>query len=118
MLFVGCSSCRSIGPLWCAGQFMPHMPVGAAPSPYGPMCGYCGVMPPYFTCTRCGAVQWMYLAGTPPPQALPQGQLVAPVVQAPQGAAEGEVKGIVMEFAGAVAKSAGEGLGQRMAGWA
>jgi hypothetical protein len=122
MLFVGCSSCRSIGPLWCAGQFMPHMPLAAEPSARGPTCGFCGVMPPYFTCMRCGAVQWMYLAGTPPPQAMPPGQLVAPVVQAPQNAGEGQVKGVVSEFVHAVVKSAGDEVGQRaaagMAGWA
>ncbi len=117
MLFVGCSSCRSIGPLWCAGQFMPHMPVAAEPSPWGPTCGFCGVMPPYFTCMRCGAVQWMYLAGTAPPQALPQGQLVAPVVQAPQGAGEGDIKSLLMKLANQAAKSAGDELGKRMAGW-
>ena len=114
MLFVGCSSCRSIGPLWCAGQFMPHMPVAAEPSPYGPACGFCGVMSPYFTCMQCGAVQLMYLAGAAPPQA--QGQLVAPVVQAPQHAGQGDVKHLVMEFVTGVLKGAGDQVGQQAMG--
>jgi hypothetical protein len=119
MLFVGCSSCRSIGPLWCAGQFMPHMPVAAEPSAWGPMCGFCGVMPPYFTCMRCGAVQWMYLVGTAPPQAMPQGQLIAPVVHAPQG--EGQARSLIVELVHEAAKTAGGEVGNRlvagMAGW-
>jgi hypothetical protein len=97
---------------------MPHMPVAAEPSPYGPACGFCGVMQPYFTCMRCGAVQVMYLAGAAPPPAQAQGQLVAPVVQAPQHASEGQVKGLLMEFAHAAVKSAGDQVGQSaMAGW-
>jgi len=59
----------------------------------------------------------MYLAGTAPPQALPQGQLVAPVVQAPQGAGEGDIKSLLMKLANQAAKSAGDELGKRMAGW-
>ena len=98
------------------------MPMPAEPSPFGPACGFCGVMPPYFTCMRCGAVQWMYLAGASPPPQQAQGQLVAPVVQAPQHADEGQVKSIVLEFVHAFAKSAGDQAGQRamagMAGWA
>jgi hypothetical protein len=99
---------------------MPHMPVAAEASAWGPTCGFCGVMPPYFRCMRCGAVQWMYLAGTPPPQGMPQGQLVAPVVQAPQG--EGQAKTLIVELAHAFVKGVGDDLGQRasagMAGWA
>jgi hypothetical protein len=65
---------------------------------------------------RCGAVQLMYLAGAAPPQA--QGQLVAPVVQAPQHAGEGTVKHLLIEFATSVVKSAGDQAGQRaMAAW-
>lgn len=118
MLFVGCSSCRSIGPLWCAGQMMPHMPMAAEPSPYGPACGFCGVMPPYFTCMQCGAVQWMYLAGANPPPPQVQGQLIAPVVQAPQHAGQGQVKGLIMECVHEVVKTAGHEIGQyAVAAW-
>jgi hypothetical protein len=59
----------------------------------------------------------MYLAGAnaPPPQV--QGQLVAPVVQAPQHAHQGEVKGLIMEFVHEVVKGAGGQVGQQaMAG--
>src|SRR5690349_23248249 len=111
MLFVGCSSCSSIGPLWCAGQMMPHMPMPAEASPYGPACGFCGVMPPYFTCMRCGAVQWMYLqgAGAPPPQ---QGQMIAPVVQASQNAGQGQLRGLMSECIHEVVKTGVHEIGQ------
>jgi hypothetical protein len=66
-------------------------------------------------------MQWMYLAGTSPPQAMPAGQLIAPVVSAPQNAGDGEVKGLLSDFAHAFVKGVGDGLGQRassgMAGW-
>ena len=97
---------------------MPHMPVAAEPSPYGPACGFCGVMQPYFTCMRCGAVQLMYLAGAAPPAQQVPGQLIAPVVQAPQHAGEGNVKKVIMEFVIAAARSAGSDAGQHaMAAW-
>jgi hypothetical protein len=117
MLFVGCSFCRSIGPLWCAGQLMPHMPVAVEPSPWGPACGFCGVMPPYFTCMNCRTVQLMYLAGTAPPQGMAPGQLIAPVVQAPQHAGEGQVKKLIFAFVNEAVKGAGDEFGQRMVGW-
>ncbi|HSB38137.1 MAG TPA: hypothetical protein VLD13_03525 [Gaiellaceae bacterium] len=73
-------------------------------------------MNPYFRCMQCGAVQLMYLAGGAPPQA--QGQLVAPVVQAPQHAGESDVKHLLIEFATAVVKGAGDQVGQQaMAAW-
>jgi len=114
MLFVGCSSCRSIGPLWCGGQpFVPHGPVPAEPSAWGPMCRFCGVMSPYFTCMRCGAVQLMFLAGTSPPQTMLPGQLVAPVVHAPEGAGEGQIASLLGKFA----REGGKGFGEAMIAW-
>jgi hypothetical protein len=63
----------------------------------------------------------MYLAGANAPPAQVQGQLVAPVVQAPQHAQQGEVKGLIMEFVHEAVKTAGGQVGQHamsgMMGW-
>jgi hypothetical protein len=95
MLFVGCSRCQSIGPYLCAGQFTPHMPMPAEPSPQGPFCRYCGPMAPMFVCGVCGTRQGLYMPGMPPPAPAGMGfaPLVAPVVQAPQGASATQVQG-------------------------
>jgi len=106
MLYVGCSRCGAIGPLVCAGQFMPHMAVPAEPTAWGPACGFCGPFPPIFTCGRCFTQQWLVQQGAAMPQGYQWGQAVAPVVQAPQGASHSQVHGMVGEFA----KGLGEGL--------
>ena len=121
MLFAGCSNCGSIVPLFCAGRFMPHVPVPVEPSPMGPYCGFCGPMPPVFMCTICGTVQGLYIQGMPT-QTLQQpgvGPLVAPVVQTQGSAApsHGEVKNFVHEFIGGLGKGLGGVAGQRMGAW-
>jgi hypothetical protein len=123
MLYVGCSWCRAIGPFWCAGQFMLHAPIPAEPSPWGPVCSFCGVMSPSFTCGRCWTTQWLYLPGmNVPAQATGPGQLVAAVVQAQPNAGEHELKGLLIKFATSVVEGAGDQLGQDaangLAGWA
>jgi hypothetical protein len=123
MLFAGCSSCRSIVPLVCAGQFMPHMPTPVEPSPMGPYCPFCGQMPPFFTCTVCATTQGLFMPGmaAPPAPAMGAGPLVAPVVQAPQATSHGEVRELIMSFVregvGAAGKAVGQGAGQTMAAW-
>jgi hypothetical protein len=122
MLYVGCSNCRSIGPLWCAGQMMPHYPMAAEPSAWGPACGFCGVMPPYFTCMNCRTTQWLYLQGTAvPQQATMPGQMVAPVIQAAPNAQPHELKSLCADFASSFLKGMGNQLGQSaahgMSGW-
>ena len=117
MLFVGCSFCRSIGPLVCAGQFMPHMPVPVEPSAWGPACGYCGPMPPVFTCSRCFTQQWLLLQGAAPPQGMQQGQAFAPVVQAPAGAGESQVMKLIKVFVGEAGKGFGQQVGNQTMNW-
>jgi hypothetical protein len=80
---------------------MPHMPTPVEPSPMGPFCRWCGQMPPVFLCTICGTRQGVYMPGMPAPQVSGWGgpQLVAPVVQAPQNASQGNVHGLMVEFA-------------------
>lgn len=89
MLYVGCSYCRSVVPLWCAGQFLPHVPLPAAASPQGVYCNLCGPLFPVFTCTFCWARQMLFLPGvTSVPSSLCPGPTanIAPVIQAPPGA--------------------------------
>ena len=123
MLFAGCSSCRSIVPLWCAGQFMPHVPVPVEPSPMGPYCQFCGQMPLIFLCTVCGTRQGLYMPGmaAPPAPAMGAAPLVAPVVQAPQAASHGEVHDLIMSFVregvSAMGKGVGQQAGQSMGAW-
>ena len=123
MLFAGCSSCRSIVPLWCAGQFMPHAPMPVEPSPMGPYCQFCGQMPPIFLCTVCGTRQGLYMPGmaAPPAPAMGAAPLVAPVVQAPQAASHGEVHSLIMSFVREGVKSmggeVGQQAGQSMSAW-
>ena len=119
MLFAGCSNCQSIVPLWCAGQFMPHMPMPAEASPMGPYCGFCGPVPPIFTCMTCGARQWLFMPGArvPPPQVMGAGPpSIAPVVQASEHTNEHDLKSmcgkILSDFLGEAAKSAGRQFGQ------
>jgi hypothetical protein len=123
MLFVGCSSCRSVAPLWCAGQFMPHMPTPVEASPTGPFCRFCGQMPPIFTCMVCGTRQGLLVPGmaAPPVPAGSAAPLVAPAVEAPPGASEGQVhsqlSSFVSDFVSSVGKGVGQEFGQSMSAW-
>jgi hypothetical protein len=123
MLFAGCSSCRSVVPLWCAGQFMPHMPTPVEPSPAGPYCRWCGQMPPIFMCMVCGTRQGLYVPGmaAPPAPSMGAAPLVAPAVQAPQGASEGQVRGLIMTFVreglASMGQQVGQDVGQSMGAW-
>lgn len=123
MLFVGCSRCRSIGPFMCAGTFAFHPPMPAEPSPSGPFCRMCGPMAPMFMCGVCGTRQGLFMPGmaAPPQQGFAGSQFVAPVVQAPQGASQGQVTSLLMTFAKRCANSAGDqfgnDLGEAMGAW-
>jgi len=119
VLFAGCSNCRSIVPLFCAGKFMPHVPVPVEPSPMGPCCGFCGPMPPVFMCTICGTVQGLYMQGMST-QAMQQpgvGPLVAPVVQSHGSPSQSEFRHFVHELVGGLGSSLGGIAGQRMGAW-
>ena len=119
MLYVGCSVCGSTGPLWCAGQFMPHAPVPAGPSAMGPFCNFCGVLPSLFTCMACGASQWIYMAGmAPPPQAMGQPQRIAPAVYGDSNAPprRSAFTEVVVAFAKAAGGSFGDQMGQQWMG--
>lgn len=124
MLFAGCSSCGSVVPLYCGGKFMPHVPVPVEPSPMGPTCPYCGPLPPIFGCTVCGTIQGLYLPGmtVAPAQGAGIAPLVAPVVQAPQGASPAQVHGglkeVGLEFVRSVGKGFGEEAGSAVRAWA
>ena len=123
MLFVGCSRCRSIGPFMCAGTFAFHPPMPAEPSPSGPFCRMCGPMAPMFMCGVCGTRQGLFMPGmaAPPQQGFTGSQFVAPVVQAPQGASQGQVTSLLMTFAKRCVGSAGDqfgnDLGEAMGAW-
>ena len=127
MLYAGCSNCRSIVPLWCAGRFMPHMPAMVEPSPMGPYCAVDGPLPPIFTCMMCGMTQGLYVQGMSAPPSMPMGaqSLVALAVQAPPNAPQGQVKGLVAQcasefvkqFVGGVGSRFGQAAGSGMAGW-
>ena len=128
MLYVGCSNCRSTGPLLCAGQFMPHVPMPAQPTPMGPQCPGCGAVFRNFTCGFCGMAQWLYMPGMPMPAAQAVGQgppPVAAVVEAGANASAQDVTSKALkaltEIGTAFASSAGEQFGQSaassMSGW-
>lgn len=111
LLYVGCSYCRGITPLLCAGQFMPHVPIPAIRIPMGVGCQLCGPFPPIFTCGLCGTTQVLYFPGTTsmPTQPMPGvTQYAAPVVPAPQGASQQEVSGKLSSVAAKAAISVGE----------
>jgi hypothetical protein len=120
MLVAGCSNCRSIAPLWCAGQFMPHAPLYVEPSPMGPACGWCGLMPPVFTCFQCGTRQGLYMPGMAVQQAMGPG-LVAPVFATSEGASQNKIVsglvGVAKVFVNEAVKQAGQNVGDRMTAW-
>lgn len=102
---------------------MPHVPVPVEASPMGPACPWCGPMPPIFTCTICGTTQGLYMPGmsVPPAQGPGIAPLVAPVAQAPQGAAPHQVHSglqeVANEFAGAFGKQLGQGVANSVGAW-
>ena len=63
MLHAGCGNCGAVVPLYCTGQFMPHLPLYAEAGPMGIFCRCCGPKQPIFTCTMCGMTQVLYLPG-------------------------------------------------------
>lgn len=111
MLHVGCSACGSVVPLGCAGQFMPHMPIHVVQTASGIYCQFCGIMPPFFTCTMCWTTQPLYLGGGLDP-GFAGYQFAAPVVTAPPGTGQDVLAGL---FKG-VAKGAAEQLGEELVG--
>jgi hypothetical protein len=120
MLVAGCSNCRSVAPLWCAGQFMPHAPLYVEASPMGPFCGWCGQMPPVFTCFQCGTRQGLYTPGMAVQRAMGPG-LVAPAFQASEGASPNQILrglvGVAKVFLNEAAKTAGQNMGNSMTAW-
>jgi len=114
MLYVGCSNCRTIVPLWCAGQFPPHAPLPAMAGPHGVYCGVCGLMPPIFTCTVCWTRQMLFLPGSAgaPSSIFPGSNLsVAPVVQAQPGASHDLLSSLFKQMMSGFATQVGSGLG-------
>lgn len=110
MLYVGCSNCRAIVPLWCSGQFPPHAPLPVMAIPQGVYCGMCGPLPPVFTCTVCWMRQMLYLPGSAlsPSSQYPGSNLnVAPVVQAQSGASQDFVLDLLKQALSGFAKQAG-----------
>jgi hypothetical protein len=123
MLYVGCTRCGSVGPFLCAGKFMFHAPVPTEPSPMGPMCAWCGVLAPMFTCGVCGTTQGLYVPGmtVPPAQGAGIAPLVAPAVQAPEAASPHQLKSgfesAVNEFMGSFGKQLGQNVANSMSTW-
>jgi hypothetical protein len=117
MLYAGCARCQSVTTLMCGGQFMPHVPVPVEPSPMGPACAWCGLMPPIFTCMVCGTTQGIYIPGmtVPPAQGAGVAPLVAPVAQAPPGASLNQVHGGIKDAGHEFVTSLGKGLGEEAA---
>jgi len=117
MLYAGCARCQSVTTLMCGGQFMPHVPVPVEPSPMGPACGWCGPLPPIFTCMVCGTTQGLYIPGmtVPPAQGAGVAPLVAPVAQAPPGASANQVHGGIKDAGREFVTSFGKGLGEEAA---
>ena len=111
MLYARCGFCGGIVPLWCSGQFMPHMPIPVAASPMGPACMMGGVLPPIFTCGFCGGRQVLFLPGAPMPAPAFPGQTtnVAPVVQAQQNAPPHVLNDMFKQLAGNIGTELGKG---------
>jgi hypothetical protein len=122
MLYVGCSCCRSITPLWCAGRLMPHAPAPAVSIPGGLACQLCGPLAPIYTCTICWTTQMIYLPGSTSIPTQPMAgasQYIAPIVEARPNTDQHELtakfsdvakqalKGFAVEFA--------KGMGQNAA---
>ena len=121
LLYVGCAGCRSIVPLYCAGQFMAHTPIPIVKTRSGFGCQLCGLMPPVYTCTICWLTQMTYVPQTSalPPQALFGARQIAPVVEATPGANPQELKvkfsDIAKKALGGFTEEFAKGMGQNAA---
>jgi len=121
MLFVGCNCCGQVGPLWCGGTFMPHMPMAIFQSPYGFACPFCGIKQPVFTCMACGTTQMMYQQGQQINPVLMRQmgvRQIAPVVQAQENASPSLLQGLMKEMLTSFAKSAGSSFGDQFGDYA
>lgn len=109
MLFVGCSFCRAIVPLWCAGQFMPHVPYPVVGTQAGAYCNMCGPLSPVFTCTLCWSRQMLFLPGvSAAPSFYPGfGSNFAPVVQAQPGTSQNVLYDLFKQAASGFASQVG-----------
>lgn len=114
MLYVGCSNCRSIVPLLCAGNFPPHAPLPVMSGPYGAYCSFCGPLLPFFTCTICWARQMLYIPGSPfvpPTSYLGSNPNIAPVVHAQPGASHNQlfdlIRDVLPDLVGTLASQTG-----------
>jgi hypothetical protein len=117
MLYARCAFCGAIVPLWCSGRFMPHVPTPVNATQMGATCGYCGVLPPVFTCGFCWGQQLLVLPGMQPPAAMPGAQQTyAPVVHAQQGASEGSLKKMFGALGEGFMNQAGKNMANAMFG--
>ena len=125
MLYVGCSFCRNIGPLLCAGSFPPHPLMSAFQGPMGALCPFCGPMLPWFACGRCGSRQMMFFPTASsffPPQVSP-GVMpsLAPVVQAAPGMSGNQLNSLfsktITEFCTGFAGQFGQDMASALSGW-
>jgi hypothetical protein len=107
VLYARCAFCGAIVPLWCSGQFMPHMPSPVAASPMGAYCSMCGVLSPVFTCGFCWGRQLLALPGAPTPAPAVPGTSPqhAQVVHAKSGASD-KVLNKLFEVGGEIGKEA------------
>jgi hypothetical protein len=114
MIYARCGNCTTVVPLWCSGQFMPHMPVAPVVTPHGAYCSMCGVLPPVFTCGYCWCRQFLMIQGAQlPAMQVGPGQSVAAAIEAPAGASENMLKKPFATFLENVASGVGTALGQR-----
>jgi hypothetical protein len=129
MLYVGCGNCRSIIPLYCAGQYMPHAATYVDAAAGGAYCPYCGPLAPVFTCMQCGVTQMMYVAGAgfSPQMMAPGGpRTIAPAVQAAQGTSGSQLtslllsagKSFLTDFAKHAGGQFGDEFGKDASQWA
>jgi hypothetical protein len=116
MLYVGCSSCPNIAPFVCTGLAMFHPAMPTEPSPMGPFCGFCGVLPPVFMCGMCGTVQRLFVPGmsAPPTPTFGGPQLVAAAMQAPAGKppSRGAFQTLMVKIADTAGERIGADIGQ------
>jgi hypothetical protein len=64
----------------------------------------------------CGTTQGLFMPGmaAPPAPAMGAGPLVAPAVQAPEAASQGDVRSLIMSFVREGVSSMGEQVGQEV----
>jgi len=118
MLYAGCSGCRRTQPLICGGLLFPHMVVPAVATPMGVGCMFCGVVPPMFTCLNCFTTQHLYVQGARVAVGALQAQRMhmAPVVQAPQGASDSFLQGMMKDAAKSFAGEFGKSVASELFG--